>query len=187
MKSLLRGGAALFTAAFATTLIFQEVTSVAEPLDHQEASQQQARITSNPFAPPGASAIKEASDSNASGASVPVIVEMTEEPPVMSPRVIPQSYLATAYSLGGRTASGRTVTRGLIAADPGVLPLGTRVRLEAGAYSGEYTVADTGGRVRGRKIDVWVPNTREAYRFGRRSVKLTVISYGARRRARSRR
>ncbi|MGA9996701.1 MAG: 3D domain-containing protein [Pyrinomonadaceae bacterium] len=68
-----------------------------------------------------------------------------------------------------------------IQADTSVLPMGTRVRLEAGPYSGEYTVADRGSAVRGRRIDVWVPSTREAFRFGRRSVKLTVLSYGARR------
>lgn len=91
------------------------------------------------------------------------------------------SYTATAYSLPGRTASGMRVTKGLIAADPRVLPLGTRVRLEAGAYSGEYLVADTGGVIRGKKIDIWTPSSREALRFGRRLVKLTVLSYPAKR------
>ena len=88
----------------------------------------------------------------------------------------PQHFTATAYSLRGRTASGQGVRRGLIAADRRVLPLGTRVRLEAGSYSGEYTVADTGGAVKGRKIDIWMPSTGEAMRFGRRTVKLTVLS-----------
>jgi 3D (Asp-Asp-Asp) domain-containing protein len=68
------------------------------------------------------------------------------------------------------------VSRGLIAADHKVLPLGTRVRIDAGSYSGEYLVADTGGAVRGRKIDIWVPNTGEAMKFGRRPVKLTVLT-----------
>jgi 3D (Asp-Asp-Asp) domain-containing protein len=86
------------------------------------------------------------------------------------------SYTATAYSLRGRTASGGAVRRGVIAADRRVLPIGTRVRLEAGSYSGEYVVTDTGGAVRGRKIDIWVPNTSEAMRFGRRPVKLTVLT-----------
>ena len=86
------------------------------------------------------------------------------------------SFTATAYSLRGRTASGLPVARGFIAADRRLLPIGTRVRLEAGSYSGEYTVADTGGAVRGRKIDIWVPSTGEAMRFGRRPVKLTVLS-----------
>lgn len=87
-----------------------------------------------------------------------------------------ETYSATAYSLRGRTASGQYVTRGLIAADPRVLPLGTRVRLDAGPWSGEYLVADTGGAIKGRKIDIWTPSTREALQFGRRNVRLTVLS-----------
>jgi 3D (Asp-Asp-Asp) domain-containing protein len=94
---------------------------------------------------------------------------------------VAQMYTATAYSLRGRTASGRPVSRGLIAADPAVLPLGSRVRLEAGSFSGEYLVADTGGAVRGRRIDIWTPSTREAMKFGRRIIKLTVLSLGAKR------
>ena len=99
--------------------------------------------------------------------------------------VPPTNYVATAYSLRGRTASGRPVAKGLIAADPRHLPLGSRVRLEAGAYSGEYLVADTGALVRGRRIDIWTPTSREAMRFGRRTVKLTVLSLGSRRRPRT--
>ena len=99
--------------------------------------------------------------------------------------VPPTNYVATAYSLRGRTASGRPVAKGLIAADPRHLPLGSRVRLEAGAYSGEYLVADTGSLVRGRRIDIWIPTSREAMRFGRRTVKLTVLSLGSKRRTRT--
>src|SRR5262249_50088702 len=95
----------------------------------------------------------------------------------------PASYVATAYSLRGKTASGRLVTKGLIAADPRVLPLGSRVKLEAGGYSGEYLVADTGSMVRGRRIDIWTPTSREAMRFGRRTVKLTVLSWGGKRKS----
>jgi len=116
------------------------------------------------------------------------------QPPVDSPKgslgeeiaaaeayvVPPTNYVATAYSLRGRTASGRPVAKGLIAADPRHLPLGSRVRLDAGAYSGEYLVADTGSLVRGKRIDIWTPSSREAMRFGRRTVKLTVLSYGGR-------
>ena len=96
--------------------------------------------------------------------------------------VAPVSYVATAYSLRGRTASGVPVSKGLIAADPRLLPLGSRVKLEAGAYSGEYVVADTGGMVRGKRIDIWTPTSREAMRFGRRTVKLTVLSLGGKKR-----
>jgi len=92
-----------------------------------------------------------------------------------------ETYTATAYSLKGRTASGRPVGRGLIAADPRVLPLGTRVRIDAGSFSGEYVVADTGGAVKGRRIDIWTPTSREAMSFGRRAVKVTVLELGGRR------
>ena len=97
------------------------------------------------------------------------------------PLVPASSYVATAYSLRGRTASGRMVSRGLIAADPRVLPLGSRVKLEVAGYHGEYLVADTGGMIKGKRIDIWTPSSREAMRFGRRRVKLTVLSYGSRR------
>lgn len=99
----------------------------------------------------------------------------------VEPVVAAQTYTATAYSLRGRTASGRPVSRGLIAADPSVLPLGTRVQVEAGSFSGEYLVADTGGAVKGRRIDIWTPSTREALQFGRRAVKVTVLSFGGQR------
>lgn len=92
----------------------------------------------------------------------------------------PQKFTATAYALRGRTASGHTVRRGLIAAGHS-LPLGTRVRIDAGSYSGFYTVADRGSRVRGRTIDIWVPSNSEAMRFGRRPVKLTILNYSAKR------
>lgn len=91
-----------------------------------------------------------------------------------------ETYSATAYSLRGRTASGKYVSRGLIAADPRHLPLGTRVRLDAGPWSGEYLVADTGGAIKGRRIDIWTPSTREALTFSRRDVKLTVLSLPSR-------
>jgi 3D (Asp-Asp-Asp) domain-containing protein len=85
------------------------------------------------------------------------------------------AYSATAYCLKGRTASGSGVRRGIIAADPRHLPLGTRVQITAGAWTGTYTVADTGGVIKGRKIDLWVPSSTEARRFGRRKVQLTVL------------
>ena len=83
------------------------------------------------------------------------------------------SFRATAYCLKGRTATGSSVRRGIVAADPRVLPLGSRVQLDAGAYSGTYTVADTGGAVKGRKLDIWMPSCGEAVRFGRRNVKVS--------------
>jgi len=84
-------------------------------------------------------------------------------------------FVATAYCLRGRTAMGHSVRKGIIAADPRVLRLGSQVNLGAGAYSGNYLVSDTGGRVKGRKIDIWVPSCAEARRFGRRSVSISAL------------
>jgi 3D (Asp-Asp-Asp) domain-containing protein len=93
----------------------------------------------------------------------------------------PQSYTAFSYSLCCRGSSGLGVRRGTIAADPKILPYGTRVYMTgAGTYDGEYLVTDAGTAIKGNKIDVWVPTIHEARRFGRRNVKLTVLSYGGR-------
>jgi 3D (Asp-Asp-Asp) domain-containing protein len=85
------------------------------------------------------------------------------------------SFTATAYCLRGRTAMGHGVRRGIIAADPRVLRLGSRVNLNAGGYSGQYLVSDTGGKIKGKKIDIWVASCAEARRFGRRTVSLSSL------------
>ena len=96
----------------------------------------------------------------------------------VAPQVIVKTFLATAYCLKGQTASGLTVRRGIIAADPKILPLGSVVRLQAGNYSGIYTVMDTGGGIKGQRIDVYLPTRDEAIRFGARKVKLEVLRKG---------
>ena len=82
------------------------------------------------------------------------------------------AFSATAYCFSGRTAMGHGVRRGLIAADPRVLKLGSRVYVSAGAWSGTYLVSDTGGAIKGKKIDIWVPRCGEARKFGRRTVQV---------------
>jgi 3D (Asp-Asp-Asp) domain-containing protein len=84
---------------------------------------------------------------------------------------------ATAYAGHGRTASGKRVRRGMVAADRRVLPLGTKVRVKnAGQYSGVYRVEDTGAKIRGRKIDIYMPSRTAAKRFGRRTVNVEVLT-----------
>jgi len=86
---------------------------------------------------------------------------------------------ATAYSLEGKTASGTPAHEGIVAADPKLLPLGTRIRVhDAGRYSGEYVVRDTGRTIKGREIDVYLADDGEAKRFGRKNVRVEVVSYG---------
>jgi 3D (Asp-Asp-Asp) domain-containing protein len=82
------------------------------------------------------------------------------------------SFSATAYCLSGRTAMGHKVRRGIIAADPRVLRLGSTVSIASGPYAGTYLVSDTGGRIKGKKIDIWMPSCSEARKFGRRNVQI---------------
>ena len=82
-------------------------------------------------------------------------------------------FVATAYSLRGKMANGQTVHSGAIAADPRILPIGTIVHIEG---MGTFTVKDTGGAIKGSRIDVWMSGG--AMKFGRRTVKLRIISYG---------
>jgi len=144
-----------------------------EPPSQEQAQKPGAPASVTVSKPPGTSAspVAESSAPTHSDEEAPKPT-VTEEPA--------QPYTATAYCLRGVTSSGRLAGKGLIAADPSVLPLGTRVRVEAGPFSGEYLVADTGGAVRGHRIDIWTPNMSEAVRFGKRAVKLTVLSYGPR-------
>jgi 3D (Asp-Asp-Asp) domain-containing protein len=171
VHSIFSGSALIAIALLSCSFILSARTSWAETLP----SQPQQTIKPN---------------QTNSEATAPVALEVSTSAGSLGERlaveenyvVPPVSYVATAYSLRGRTASGRMVAKGLIAADPRFLPLGSRVRLEAGAYSGEYLVADTGALVRGRRIDIWTPTSREAMRFGRRTVKLTVLSFGGKKR-----
>jgi 3D (Asp-Asp-Asp) domain-containing protein len=89
-----------------------------------------------------------------------------------------KTFKASAYCLKGHTASGIAVRRGMIAADPRVLPLGSVVRIHAGKYSGIYTVLDTGSAIRGRRVDIYFPSQAEAIRFGVREIKLEVLRNG---------
>jgi 3D (Asp-Asp-Asp) domain-containing protein len=193
MKSFFRGSAMFVATLLASSFLFSATPSVAEtPL--ATPNQQKQNPNRKPESRERLVGAKNEGKSAAETAAtsepeIGVIPEASDPAGGLTVRADAHSqpasvnYTATAYSLGGRTASGQPVAKGLIAADPSVLPLGTRVRLEAGAYSGEYLVADTGGAVRGKRIDIWTPSSHEANRFGRRTVKLTVLSYPVKRKA----
>lgn len=78
---------------------------------------------------------------------------------------------AVAYHLPGSTASGLPVGVGVIAVDPAVIPLGTRVFVPG---YGPAVAADVGSAVRGNIIDLWMPSTAQARRWGRRTVTITI-------------
>lgn len=87
------------------------------------------------------------------------------------------SVVATAYSaqepgLNAHTASGTPVRRGVIAVDPSVIPLGTRVYIPG---YGEAVAEDTGGDIIGYRIDIAFDNYIEAFEFGRQRIEIYII------------
>lgn len=78
---------------------------------------------------------------------------------------------STGYALPGTTASGLPVGWGIVAVDPSVIPLGTRMTIPG---YGEGVAADTGSAVQGLIIDLWFPSTAQALEWGRRTVTITI-------------
>ena len=92
----------------------------------------------------------------------------------------PQKFTAHAYSIEGKAANGSKSCLGTVSADPAVLPLGSKIRVSgAGTYSGNYTVADTGQKVKGLVIDIYVPTAHEAKEFGKKRVRVEVLDLPA--------
>jgi 3D (Asp-Asp-Asp) domain-containing protein len=89
-------------------------------------------------------------------------------------------FAATAYCKGSTTASGVVARTGVAAADPAFLPVGSVVNVAAGdaRYSGVYTVMDTGPKIQGRIIDLYMWSCHEAQGFGRKDIQITVLRLG---------
>ena len=99
---------------------------------------------------------------------------------------------ATAYDLSfestgklpgdkyyGITASGTKVRPGVVAVDPNVIPLGTKLYIQSLDGSKDYGFAiaeDTGGAIKGNRIDLFFENSQDVYRFGRRKVKVYILN-----------
>lgn len=98
---------------------------------------------------------------------------VTTAPPVpaASPGGRTITVSSTGYALGGRTATGIPVGWGVVAVDPAVIPLGTRMTIPG---YGAGVAADTGGAVRGATIDLWFPTLAQARAWGRRTVTITL-------------
>ena len=79
--------------------------------------------------------------------------------------------LSTGYTIKGRTATGMPTGSGVVAVDPSVIPLGTRITIPG---YGTGIAADTGGAVQGSVIDIWFPTQEQALAWGRRTVTITL-------------
>ncbi len=115
------------------------------------------------------------------GAQAIVDTPQPEPLPQPSPQPSPQApvaqtgktltVVATAYTLRGTTATGIPTGYGVVAVDPTVIPLGTRMTIPG---YGEAVAADTGGAIKGLRIDVWVPTAAEAAQWQWKTVTITL-------------
>jgi len=89
-------------------------------------------------------------------------------------------FSATAYCKGTTTASGAEVRTGIAAADDSILPVGSVVNVASDniRYNGVYTIMDTGPRVQGRLLDLYMWSCHEALAFGRKPIQVTVLRLG---------
>ncbi len=84
-----------------------------------------------------------------------------------------------AYGRGGNDINGDGITaiglrarKGIVAVDPSVIPLGTRLYIPG---YGEALAADTGGWIKGNRIDLCFETLEECYRYGRRKIKIYLV------------
>ncbi|MRH44087.1 LysM peptidoglycan-binding domain-containing protein [Aquibacillus halophilus] len=86
------------------------------------------------------------------------------------------AYTAECAGCSGITATGLDLNNNrnmkVIAVDPNVIPLGTRVHVEG---YGEAIAGDTGGAIKGNKIDIHLPTKTEAFAWGVKTVKVTIL------------
>lgn len=93
---------------------------------------------------------------------------------------------ATAYDAsyesngpwGPITATGKSLKSGMVAVDPRVIPLGTKLYIEApdGSWVYGYSVAeDTGGAIKGNKVDLFFPSSYSVRQFGRRTANVYIL------------
>ncbi|MBU5266663.1 3D domain-containing protein [Virgibacillus proomii] len=102
--------------------------------------------------------------------------EKQEKPAGKTFSVTATAYTASCDGCSGITATGVNLNENpdakVIAVDPSVIPLGSKVYVEG---YGHATAADTGGAIKGNKIDVFLPTKGEATNWGVRTVNVTIV------------
>ena len=91
--------------------------------------------------------------------------------------MIATAYTAFCEGCSGITANGTDLRANpglkVIAVDPNVIPLGTHVWVEG---YGEAIAADTGGAIKGNRIDLFMPSEDNANNWGRRTVTVEILN-----------
>lgn len=86
------------------------------------------------------------------------------------------AFTAECKGCTGKTAYGINLKQNpdikLIAVDPKIIPLGTKVWVEG---YGIAIAGDTGGSIKGHKIDIFVKTKKIAYNWGRKKVKIKIL------------
>lgn len=108
----------------------------------------------------------------ASSPSIRPISTATSAPVGRRLNVVATGYAPGVNGVGTRTATGARAARGIIAVDPRVIPLGTRLYVPGYGYG---VAADTGGAIKGNKIDLCFATGAEAISWGRRTVTITIL------------
>ncbi len=118
-------------------------------------------------------------------AAVPADGDGTAPPPPVAglpamPAMPALRFTASAYCKGDTTASGVVPRSGIAAADQELLPVGSVIQVSSlgPRYDGVYTIMDTGPKVQGHVIDLYLWSCTEALQFGRRSVRVVVLRLG---------
>lgn len=158
----------------------QEAQQRAQAVTQQAVAAQQAETTTAAAASPGTTSAATSTSGPTSTAAPPPDAStpppapaesVTQETPTATPPVVApvrsggtMTVYATGYCLKGSTATGLPVGPGIVAVDPTVIPLGTRMSIPG---YGEGVAADTGGAIRGARIDVWFASCAQAGAFGR--------------------
>jgi 3D (Asp-Asp-Asp) domain-containing protein len=163
---------ALAVAAAQTTATLERTR--AERTAYIASLARQRAFTARKIARLGAQAHASAAQSSQTPTSTALAAAPTTAPSAPTPSVASGAsvtVVATGYSLSGQTATGLPVGWGVVAVDPAVIPLGTRLTIPG---YGQGVAADTGPAVHGATIDLWFPTAAQAMAWGRRTVTITV-------------
>ena len=164
-------------AAAAEATANAEKAAAAEATANAEKVAQQPVVVDQPSAPKNDSDTKSNTNSNSNKKTVQEVSKSNESASSNKELYVSATAYSHESSTTGLTATGYNIKSNpnikLIAVDPSVIPLGTKVWVEG---YGEAIAGDTGGAIKGHKIDVLMPSSAQARSWGRKTVKITILN-----------
>lgn len=150
------------------------ITLTEKPVQPEASTQKESTPSAEPAAPAPTESVP-AVEATAPAPATPA----AEAPASSSKEIIVEAtaYTASCEGCSGITATGINLIENpnqkVISVDPSVIPLGSRVYVEG---YGEAIAGDTGGAIKGNKIDVFIPSKQDAINFGRKQLKVTILN-----------